>query len=209
MNLDLAAHPTPLLRRRIPAFEKLSTVAWHKAAFLAFWEGQGHLSSFAYVALVAFASIWVAFAAMLVWSVLATLIFWTAREHGYPNLLSEMETPKRQAGHLARYAAGSCVRAWFAGLNAFAYARCTRFLIAEKEGCCRARRFARVGALAVGLTLFGVTSAEHLLRSAGYKGKQLLRMSLLGPVLHVPYRLLVSAAVIAILTDTLNFVAIV
>jgi hypothetical protein len=36
-----------------------------------------------------------------------------------------------------------------------------------------------------------------------------MRVSLLGPFLHVPYRLLVSAAAVAIITDTLDFVAVI
>ena len=208
MNLDLAVPPPQTLSRHSPVFETLSNVAWHKAAFIALWEGQGHLSSLACVALVAFASIWIALGAMFVWSVLATLFFCTARERGYPNLLTCLAPPKREAGHLAGYALGSFARAWLSGVNAFIYSRCSGSVLAQKQGSCRARRFARVGVLGVGLTLFGVTSAEHLLRTAGYSGSRLLRMSLIGPFLHVPYRVLVSAAFVALFTDTLGVVTI-
>jgi hypothetical protein len=206
VNLDLAARPPQTLLRRRPLFEKLSNVAWHKAAFIVFWEGQGYLSSLAYVALVAFATIWIAFGAMFVWSVLATLAFCAARERGYPNLLTDMPSPKREAGHLAGYALRSVGRALLAGVNAFIFSRCSGFVLTKKHGSCRARRFARVGVLGVGLTLFGVSSAEHLLRTAGYSGGRLLRMSLIGPFLHVPYRVLVSAAVVALFTDALGVV---
>jgi hypothetical protein len=204
VNLDLVARQPQTLLRRSPVSGKLSNVAWNKAAFIVFWEGQGHLSSLAYVALVAFASIWIALGAMFVWSVAATLVFCAARERGYPNLLSEMSLSKRKAGNFASYAFVSVVRAALAGINAFIYARCSGFLLAEKQGCCRARRFARIFAIGLGLTLFGVSTAEHLLRSAGYSGGRLVRMSLLGPVLHVPYRVLLSAALVAVLTDALN-----
>ena len=204
MNIELAARQPQTSLRRAPAFERLSNVAWHKAAFVVLWEGQGHLSSFAYVALVAFANIWVAFGAMFAWSMIATVVFCAARERGYPNLLSDMQAPRLRAGHMARYAAGSFVRAWLAGLNAFVYSRCSSFVLTEKTGCCKARRLARVGVLAVGLTLFGVTAAEHLLRKAGYSGRQLMRMSLIGPFLHVPYRVMVSAAVVALVTDAMG-----
>ena len=207
MNLDLAARSTLALPRRSRLPEKLSSVAWHKAAFLVFWEGQGHLSSITCVALVAFANIWLAFVAMFVWSVLATLLFCAARERGYPNLLTELKAPERRSGRLAWYTMRSVMRAWFAGLNAFVYSRCSRLLLVQKEGCCKARRIARVGVLGLGLTLFGVTSAEHLLRTAGYTGGRLLRRSLIGPFLHVPYRLMVSAAVLAVMTDMWDFVA--
>lgn len=208
MNLDLAARQPQTLLRRAPGFEKLTDVAWNKAAFVVLWEGQGHLASLAYVALVAFANIWVAFGAMFAWSMLATIVFCTARERGYPNLLTDMSRPRLQPGHVARYAVGSFLRAWLAGLNAFLYSRCSSFVLAEKTGCCKARRLARVGVLGVGLTLFGVTAAEHLLRKAGYSGRNLLRMSLIGPFLHVPYRVMVSAAVVALFTDALGVVTI-
>jgi hypothetical protein len=209
VNLDLAARSTPALPRRSPLPERFSSVAWHKAAFLVFWEGQGHLSSVTYVGLVAFANIWLAFGAMFVWSVLATLLFCAARERGYPNLLSEIKAPERRAGHMAWFAVGSVARAWFAGVNAFLYARGSRLLLVEKAGCCKARRMARVGVLGLGLTLFGVTSAEHLLRTSGYTGGKLLRRCLIGPFLHVPYRLMVSAAVVAVARDALGRLAII
>ena len=204
MNLDLTArHPEIYLRRSFLA-GRLSGVSWNKAAFVALWEGQSHVSSLAYVALVAFTSIWVAFGAMFIWSVAATVFFCAARERGYPNLLTDESAPKRRAGSIAAYAIGSLFRAWLAGINAFIYARCCGALITQKQGCCRMRRLARFGAIAVGLTLFGVTSAEHMLRKAGYSGRNLVRMTLIGPFLHVPYRVLVSAAVVALLTDVLK-----
>ena len=208
VNIDLAARQPQTLPRSTPFFEKLSNVAWHKAAFIVVWEGQGHLSALAYVALVAFTGIWVAFGAMFIWSVLATLLFVAARERGYPNLLTSMSAPRRKAGHVAWFAVGSCCRAWLAGVNAFAFTRCSSVLITQKQGCCRARRFARIGALGIGLTLFGVTAAEHLLRTAGYSGRKLARLTLIGPFLHVPYRVMVSAAVVALFTDALGVVTI-
>lgn len=208
MNLDLAARPPRSLLRRTPFFGRIPDVPWHKAAFIVMWEGQGHLSSLAYVALVAFASIWVALGVMFVWSVAATFVFVAARERGYPNLLSDMSTPKRRAGNLASYAIVAVIRAAIAGVNAFVFTRCSGFLLEEKPGCSRTRRAARIGALGLGLTLFGVTTAEHLLRSAGYSGRRLMRMSMLGPVLHVPYKVLISAALVALLTNVFNVVRI-
>lgn len=208
MNLDLAARQPQELLRRTPLFEKLSNVAWNKAAFVVVWEGQSHLSTLAYVALVAFSGIWVAFGAMFVWSIIATVLFVAARERGYPNLLTSMSRPRVQPGHLAWFAVGSVCRAWLAGVNAFAFARCSRFLITQKQDCSRARRLARLGALGIGLTLFGVTAAEHLLRTAGYSGRRLARLTLIGPFLHVPYRIMVSAAVVALFTDALGVVTI-
>ena len=212
MNLDLTAQQPQSLARRtvlfehLPLPERLSHIAWNKAAFIAFWEGQGQLSSFAYIGLVAFTGIWVALAAMLVWSILATVLFCAARERGYPNLLSTMGKPSRSVGNIASYAALSVLRAWLAGVNEFLYSRCSGSLVAASHGSCKARRLARMGAITLGMTLFGVSTAEHLLRTAGYSGRRLLRMSLIGPFLHVPYRVLVSAAVVAIFTDVLDVV---
>ncbi len=208
MNIELAARQPQTWLRRSPLFEKLSNVAWHKAAFIAFWEIQGHLASFAYVGLVAFASIWIAFGAMFVWSVIATVVFCAARERGYPNLLTDMAAPKRRAGNILGYAVSAFFRAWLAGVNAFAFSRCSGFVIKQKHGSCRFRRVARYGVLAVGLTFFGASSAEHLLRTAGYSGGQLVRRCLVGPFLHVPYRVLVSAAMVALFTDALGLVTI-
>jgi hypothetical protein len=206
VNLDLVARQPQTFLRQTSVFERLSNIAWDKAAFVVFWEGQGHLSSIAYVGLVAFTSIWFAFAAMFAWSVAATLVFCAARERGYPNLLSDVASPRMKARSLASYAASAVARAALTGVNAFIYARCAGVLLAEKQGCCKARRIARIGALGIGLTLFGVSTAEHILRSAGYSGRRLLRMSLIGPVLNVPYRILMSAMFVALLTNALHVV---
>jgi len=85
------------------------------------------------------------------------------------------------------------VRVWLAGFQAFVFSRASRRVLTGRR---RARnRLVRVGLLGVGLTLFGVTTAEHLLRRAGYRGDHLLRLCLIGPFLNVPYRTFLSAAV--------------
>ena len=208
MNLDLAVRePLPLVRR-IALVEKLSNVAWNKAAFILFWEGQSQASTIAYVGLVAFGSIWLALGVMLTWSLLATLFFCAARERGYPNLLSIKALPQRKvSAHALLDAAGAIGRAWMAGLYAFIFSRASGSFLLEKEGCCRARRFARLGVLSFGLVFFGVSTAEHLLRTAGYQGRRLVQLSLIGPFLNVPYRVLLSAVFVALVTDALDFVA--
>jgi hypothetical protein len=95
-----------------------------------------------------------------------------------------------------------------AGLHAFVFARASHVMLQEKEGCCKARRLARLGVLGFGLVFFGVSTAEHMLRTAGYTGRRLTQLSLIGPFLNVPYRVLLSAAVVALVTDTLQLVTI-
>jgi hypothetical protein len=208
VNLDLVVvRESPTLLRRHPLIEKVSTIAWHKAAFVLLWEGQSQVSTVAYLGLVAFGPLWLAFAVMLVWSLIATVFFCAARERGYPNLLTMNALPQPQVSAKAAWMVlGTVLRAWITGLNAFLFARASNAFLLEKEGCCRARRLARFGVLGVGLIFFGVTSAEHLLRTSGYQGRRLLQLSLIGPFLNVPYRVLLSAAFVALVTDALNLV---
>jgi hypothetical protein len=146
---------------------------------------------------------------MLFWSLSATVFFCAARERGYPNILSIRALPKREVNTNALlHTAGAVVRAWMAGLHAFVFARASHVLLQEKQGCCQARRFARIGVLGFGLVFFGVSTAEHMLRTAGYTGRKLTRLSLIGPFFNVPYRVLLSAAVVALVTDTLQLVTI-
>jgi hypothetical protein len=55
--------------------------------------------------------------------------------------------------------------------------------------------------LLVGMTMFGVTVAEQLLRAAGYEGRKLLHLASIGPFLNVPYRVLLSAVFVAVLNS--------
>jgi hypothetical protein len=208
VNLDLAVREPPLLRRN-PFYERLSNVAWHKAAFILIWEGQSQASAIAYVGLVAFGPLWLAFGVMLAWSLVATVVFCAARERGYPNLLTMKALPERKINvHAVLDALGAFVRAWLAGLYAFVFARASDAFLAEKRGCCRARTLARYGVLGLGLVFFGVSTAEHLLRAAGYQGRRLLQLSLIGPFLNVPYRVMLSAALVAVVTDALHLFAV-
>lgn len=204
MNYELVARdPQPLAQPRL--FERLSGVAWHKAAFILFWEAQSQVSAIAYVALVAFGSIWLALGVMLVWSLVATVFFCGARERGYPNILSTQALPARQAGtQPVMYTLWACARAWLAGVHAFIFARCSCLFLTEKQGCGLMRRITRFGVLGFGLTFFGVSNAEHMLRTAGYTGRKLVRLSLIGPFFNVPYRVLVSAAMVAIAQDLIS-----
>lgn len=158
------------------------------------WEVQSHLSSITLIALIAFTSIWVALPVMLVWSLIATIAYCHARELGYPSLLAEEEWHATATG-AASFAARSAVKAWFAGFHTFAYARVATTLVSPDRSSVRGR-VTRIAVLVLGMTLFGVSAAEHLLRRAGYEGKRLVQLGLMGPFLNVPYRVLISALVL-------------
>jgi hypothetical protein len=131
---------------------------------------------------------------MLAWSLIATIAYFWAREHGFPDLLL-VHRPQVRLGSLAvRQAAASLVKVYCAGAHNIVYTRLARFPLETKtvQRPARALRFAVLG---LGMTLFGVCTAEHLLRRAGYQGEALVRAGLLGPFLNVPYRLFLSAAV--------------
>jgi hypothetical protein len=155
---------------------------------------QSQIATLVLLSLVAFVSIWAALATMLAWSLVAHIAYHNARERGLPDLVT-VEAPKRGHGPstFVRHAAGSAVRVWFVGLHNMVFARVACSVLRGGEGF--AARARRVGILGLGMTLFGVTTAEHLLRRAGFRGPALLYRGLLGPFLNVPYRIFLSAAV--------------
>jgi hypothetical protein len=203
MNVDLVARQQGWINR-LPV--KPPSVPWNKGAFVLLWEAQSQVASIAYVALVAFFNVWAALPVMLLWSLLATIFYFGARERGYPNLLN-CQMPQRERGpvHLVGFAARSFVKAWLSGFNAWLFARCSSFVVANQTDACRLRRGLRLAVIAFGLTIFGVSSAEHTLRSAGYKGTTLTRLGLLAPFLNVPYRVLLSAMFVALVRDWMMF----
>jgi hypothetical protein len=165
-----------------------------RAAFIVAWEAQSQVASVAFVAFVAFGSVWLALPVMLAWALLATGVYSVARSRGCPDILER----KRCAAHATisdrlLASAFSAFKIWCAGFQAFAFSRASCLVIRRRR--CARDRLMRFGVLALGLTLFGVSTAEHLLRHAGYRGAALLRLSLIGPFLNVPYRTLLSAAV--------------
>ncbi len=157
------------------------------------WEVQSQLSNVILVSLIAFVSIWAALATMLAWSLIAHVLYHKAREHGLPDLVT-VQAPKRGCGRstFARHAAGSAVRVWFVGLHNLVFARVASTILRGEKGF--ATRVRRIGILSVGMTLFGVTTAQHLLRRAGFNGSSVLYRGMIGPFLNVPYRIFLSAA---------------
>jgi hypothetical protein len=175
-------HLTPALNRR----------SIH-AAFLVVWEAQSQVATLAFFGLVAFGSMWLALPVMLVWAGIATIVYFAARHRGFPDIL-EHHPPAAGASSSCkvRFLAVSCVKVWFAGLQAFAFSRATRGVL--NPSLSGWKRLARPGLLVVGLTMFGVATAHHLLRGAGYQGARLLQLALAGALLNVVYRTLLSAA---------------
>jgi hypothetical protein len=203
VNLDLVAgqpQGSALARPVRRPFAK--SLPWNVAAFLALWEVQSQLATIAYVGLIAFTSWWVTLAAMLTWSLVATIAFWYARERGYPNILNAMKCPHSDTGiKVAWHAVTSLFSAVVGGVHAFVYTRCASALLSDRAAG-RQRRFLRRLVLLVGMTMFGVTVAEQLLRAAGYSGRRLLHMAWIGPFLNVPYRVVLSAVFVALLNST-------
>jgi hypothetical protein len=190
LGSPLETQTKPLAWRRL-AFSRRSRL---DAAFVIGWEAQSQLATLAYLALVAFGSLWLALPVMLTWAMLATAVYFVMRRRGYPDIL-EHSLPEAGAtsSHRVRCVAASCVKVWCAGLQASLYTRVTRQVLAPSDSGWR--RLARPGLLLLGLTMFGVSTAHHLLGRAGFQGKRLLRMAVAAAFLNVVYRTLLSAAV--------------
>jgi hypothetical protein len=142
---------------------------------------------------VAFGSLLVALPIMLTWALVATIVYCFARSHGYPDLLEHKRMGEcTTTGHKARSVAFSAAKLWCTGFSAWVFSRASRDILAPgRHGW---RRLVRNSVLGAGLIFFGVAMSEHLLRRAGFRGRKLLQLSMVGACLNVPYRLLLSAA---------------
>jgi hypothetical protein len=203
---ELTGAPTRnfLLRNR-PQLAVARDLPWNKAAFVIGWELQSQVATVAFITLVALFSIWLALAVMLTWSIIATVAYCRARERGYPSMLSENQAGKGNRIHSRiKGAFFSFFKAWLAGFQAFAFSRVAKYALVLERPCPK-RRALQVLVLGVGLTLFGVTTAEHLLRKAGYSGQQLVRLGLVGPFLNVPYRILLSAGMVKFASSLIGY----
>jgi len=173
---------------------RVASRSWLHGAYVVGWEVQSQLATLALVSLVVVASPAYALPAMLAWSLVATFVCHAARQRGFPDLLEGYKAPPKagQASRL-RCLAGSVIAVWFAGIQAYVFSRAAKPLWnSQARGL---HLLARTAVLGVGLTLFGVATAEHLLRRAGYQGRMLLSLGLLGSVLNVTYRVFLSAAI--------------
>ena len=194
LAIALVLNQAPALRRSTP-LSFLKNLSLNDAAFVVAWEVQSQLATIVLLSLIAFVSIWAALCTMLVWSLIAQVVYHRARERGLPDLVT-VQAPKRGCGGttFVRHAAGSAVRVWFVGLHNMIFARVACSVLRDGSGL--AARTRRIGILGLGMTLFGVTTAEHLLRRAGFSGPSLLYRGMIGPFLNVPYRIFLSAAVV-------------
>jgi hypothetical protein len=166
------------------------------AAFIAGWEIQGHLSTLTFVALLGLGSLVVATLVTLAWSIVMTVVYHRARLDGRPDLL-EQATWHHGSSLLRMKLMGTAwtvVKAWLAGFQAFAYSRTFGRTLQVREVCMR-RRLVRIAVLALGLTLFGVPTAHHLLSKAGYEDAGLLGLGFVAAVLHVSYRAIVGGVI--------------
>jgi hypothetical protein len=132
---------------------------------------------------------------MLVWSFLATFAYYRGRNSGVPDLFAESPSVgTRRVSRLSRIRGGALLvlRVFLAGVQPFIFSR-TLCRVLSKPATGWRRRLARVAVLGFGLTLFGVTHSHHMLRKAGYPDDEALRISLLGSLLNVSYRIVLSA----------------
>ena len=201
LNLD------SMLGLSSPAIEwqaEVQAEAWARSqlrevGFVTAWEMQSQLAAFTGLALVAFAPLLAAMAVMIAWSLAATCLYAYARRKGLPDLLDARFARPRGASRRWWSWLGSTgltlAKTWVAGLQPFLYSRTFCRVLARPCHGWRVRT-ARIAVLGVGLTLFGVTTAHHILRKAGLSEDKVLRVSFVGSVLNVSYRVLLSAIVI-------------
>ena len=171
-------------------------VPWCSLGFLAAWRVQSQMATTATVGLSTLVSIWAALAVMVVWSSLATFAYYRGRSGGVPDLLarSPLAAATGRTPWLSRIrgASVSVLKVFLAGVQPFLFSR-TFCRILTKPVIGWRIRLARIAVLGFGLTLFGVTHSHHMLREAGYADGTALRISLLGSMLNVTYRIFLSA----------------
>jgi hypothetical protein len=179
----------------------------YEVGALTVWEIQSQISTLVLVALVAVLPIWTVLPIMITWALIATVAYSVGRRKGLPDVL-EAEWPisapsRTEWRRLVGVAALALVKAWLAGLQPFIYARiCRRVLLQPVRTWWS--QVQRVIVLCAGLTLFGVTTAHHLLRLAALPERRAFRLLLVGPFLNVPYRVLLSALVINMLSELMD-----
>jgi hypothetical protein len=166
--------------------------------FVAAWEVQSQLATLVLIGLVATVPLAPALIVMLGWSFAACAVYCYSRRRGMPDLLDahpERSAQERKHVWALKAAVLTLIKAWLAGLQPFVYSRTVCRVLAQPSRCARTR-LVRGAVLFVGLTLFGVTAAHHMLRKAGYSEDRIFKLSLAGSCLNVPYRLLLSATMI-------------
>jgi len=153
------------------------------------------------LSLIALAPIWAGLLLMALWSMATTVIYIWTREHGCPDILEiRLKRAESDPGLSPRAVAASAVKVWFAGIHVVAFAKLAHPFVHTR----RMRlpgRVLRVVLLAAGMTLFGVSTTEHLLRRAGFRGDRLVRFALIGPLVHIPFAFFAGHALFEWLMD--------
>lgn len=170
---------------------------WKDGAFIAGWEVQSQVSSIALIAFARFGSVNSAIVVMLLWSLITTFAFHKARMAGRPDLLERTSWGVSARNFQVRLlsSAWTVFKAWLAGIQAFLYSRLFGSVLRNEARCLRTR-LTKATVLGFGLTIFGVPTAHHLLRSAGFRQNTLLRMGFVAAFLNVPFRVVASAFVV-------------
>jgi hypothetical protein len=177
---------------------------FYQAGFLTIWEAQSQAATAVLIGLVAFAPLAVTLSVMFTWALIATLVYNHARLRGLPDVFdSSLGWPtawsSRWPGWLVA-AAVAVVKVWLAGVQPFLYTKACSRLLAGPVHPDWKRRVGRGVVVTVGLVLFGVTAAHHLLRRAEIPDHLVLRLCCVGSFLNVTYRVTFSALIIGALT---------
>jgi len=167
-----------------------------QGGFLACWQVQAKISTLVMFGLIAY-SVWMALIVMLAWALLATFVYYVARQRGLPDLLANPAAGSGAAMRTGQILGGL----WLVRINAFFFANVVRPLL--RDGAVRSK-LVRGAVLGTGLTLFGVTTNQHMLQAAGYRGARLLALSTFGSFLNVPYRIFSGAITLHLLVELIN-----
>lgn len=181
-----------------PSFTPQLNQTLKHGGFLACWQVQSKLATFAMFGLIA-VSVWLALGIMMVWSVIATVVYFVARERGMPDMLAGPQGTchaAKRTGHLVG-------RLWLVGLNALAFTSIFRPIVSA-PAVSSVSKVARGFVLGTGLVLFGVTTAQHMLHCAGYRGPQLLAISIAGSFVNIPYRVFCGAITLHLVLELIN-----
>jgi hypothetical protein len=193
---DYARNGQQLLQPRSLRGRLANTADLKYMSFVAAWELQSQIATVVLVALVALAPLWVALGVMIAWSLTATVTYFVARRRGLPDLLEigrpDLSLSGQPSSRLLALLMLFAIKVWFVGLQAYVYSKTLCPVLDRKDG----HRMARLGVVAMGLTLFGVSASQHMLGRAGYESRRALALGFLGSFLNVPYRVLLSATVV-------------
>jgi hypothetical protein len=171
------------------------------AGFVTAWAIQARLSGIMLLAILALVSFWVALVVMLAWGIVATIVYFHARERGAPDLIELPTRAYHRAGAIGRtmHVGVRLFGLLVIGIPALLYTRLAPLADRVPVGGTHSLHIQRIS-LFFGLTFFGVTTAHHILRRSGYSGSSLLRLSCLGSCLNVGYRVLAGAFVLNLVT---------